>query len=76
MKYLFIDASENSTFAQTGNAAGFRSQVFATDRNFAARITNICDEMLQNADMTFADLDLLAVCTGPDRKSTRLNSSH
>ncbi len=65
MKYLFIDASENSTFAQTGNAAGFRSQVFATDRNFAARITNICDEMLQNADMTFADLDLLAVCTGP-----------
>ncbi|HOI89559.1 MAG TPA: hypothetical protein PLK28_03515 [Candidatus Rifleibacterium sp.] len=65
MKYLFIDASENSTFAQTGNATGFRSQVFATDRNFAARITNICDEMLQNADMAFADLDLLAVCTGP-----------
>lgn len=65
MKYLFLDASENSTFAQTGDDKGFRQKTFATDRNFAARITCICDEMLLDAGSTFKDLDILAVCTGP-----------
>ncbi len=65
MKYLFIDASENSTFAQTGDTDGFKPRSFATDRNFAARITLICDEMLGNAGWSFSDLDCLALCTGP-----------
>lgn len=65
MNYLFLDASENTTFAQTGNEMGFRQQTFNTDRNFAARITLICDEMLANAGLTLKNLDLLAVCTGP-----------
>ncbi len=65
MNYLFLDASENTTFAQTGNEMGFRQQTFDTDRNFAARITLICDEMLQAAGLDLNAIDLLAVCTGP-----------
>ncbi|MDD3147202.1 MAG: hypothetical protein PHD82_07870 [Candidatus Riflebacteria bacterium] len=65
MKYLFIDASENSTYTQVGNEKEFKQKTFATDRNFAAKITCICDEILQTAGLAFKDLDLLAVCTGP-----------
>ncbi|HNX74977.1 MAG TPA: hypothetical protein PLM07_10440 [Candidatus Rifleibacterium sp.] len=65
MNYLFIDASENTTLAQTGSEEGFKQQIFATDRNFAARITLICDEMLQNAGLSREEVQMLAVCTGP-----------
>lgn len=65
MNYLFIDASENSTFAQTGNNSGFIAKTFDTNRNFAAKITTICDQMLAEAGISQSQLDLLSVCTGP-----------
>lgn len=65
MKYLFLDASENYTIAQTGSLGGYLCKTFATDRNLAARITNICDEMLAEAGFSHDQANLLAVCTGP-----------
>ena len=65
MKYLFLDASENYTFAQTADSSGYLSKTFATDRNLAARITLICDEMLADAGFSHQQTDMLAVCTGP-----------
>lgn len=65
MRYLFMDASENATGSQYGDEHGFNSQSFDTDRNLGARISEICDDMLKQANCAFADIDLLAVCTGP-----------
>lgn len=65
MKYLFLDASENYTIAQTGNQGNYLTKTFATDRNLAARITLICDEVLAEAGFTHNQADILAVCTGP-----------
>lgn len=65
MNYLFIDASENSTTAQIGLSHNHVCKSFATDRNLAALITDICDQMLAIAGLDFKQLDLLAVCTGP-----------
>lgn len=65
MKYLFIDASENSTFAQIGDDNAFHHKIFDTNRNLAALITDICDQMLVEAAINRRQLDLLAVCTGP-----------
>lgn len=65
MRYLFLDASENTTFSQFGDGNRFFGHSFDTDRNLGARISEICDKMLAEAGCTFADLDLLAVCTGP-----------
>lgn len=65
MNYLFIDASENSTTAQIGFSQNHVCKSFATDRNLAALITDVCDQMLAMAGFNFNQLDLLAVCTGP-----------
>lgn len=65
MRYLFLDASENATTSQYGDESGFFSRRFDTDRNLGACVSKICDQMLAQAGRSFADLDLLAVCTGP-----------
>jgi len=65
MKYLFIDASENSTTAQTGAGSAFKQRTFDTNRNLAAVITDICDQMLADAGLSRQQLELLAVGTGP-----------
>ena len=65
VRYLFLDASENTTFSQFGDGAGFFGHSFDTDRNLGARISEICNDMLTEAGCSFTDLDLLAVCTGP-----------
>lgn len=65
MKYLFIDASENLTHIQTGTENDFNAKTIDTNRNFAAKITEICDSMLTEAGWTKNDLTHLVVCTGP-----------
>ena len=65
MKYLFIDASENLTHIQTGTENGFNSESIDTNRDFAAKITEICDNMLSKAGWEQKDLTHLVVCTGP-----------
>ncbi|MBQ2593974.1 MAG: tRNA (adenosine(37)-N6)-threonylcarbamoyltransferase complex dimerization subunit type 1 TsaB [Candidatus Riflebacteria bacterium] len=65
MKYLFIDASENLTHIQTGTENGFNAETIDTNRDFAAKITEICDNMLKNAGWEQKDLTHLVVCTGP-----------
>ncbi|HAE38254.1 MAG TPA: hypothetical protein DCG57_06390 [Candidatus Riflebacteria bacterium] len=65
MRYLFIDASENLTGSQYGDDNRFFWRNFDTDRNIGARISEICDCMLAEAGCSLADIDLLAVCTGP-----------
>lgn len=65
MKYLFIDASENLTHVQTGTEKDFHAKTIDTNRDFAAKITEICDNMLKEADWKKEDLTHLVVCTGP-----------
>jgi tRNA threonylcarbamoyl adenosine modification protein YeaZ len=65
MRYLLLDASENATTSQYGDDADFFSRRFDTDRNLGACISKICDEMLAQAGCSFAELDRLAICTGP-----------
>lgn len=65
MNYLFLDASQNNTIAQIGTNTGFITESFDTDRNLAARITAICDEMLVKAGLVREQIDMFAVCTGP-----------
>lgn len=63
--YLFIDASENSTYIQVGTSSGFLNQIFDTRRNLGALITQICDEMLQKAAISRGEIEKFVVCTGP-----------
>lgn len=65
MKYLFIDASENITHIQTGTENNFSAKDIDTNRDFAAKITEICDNMLKKAGWEQKDLTHLVVCTGP-----------
>ena len=65
MKYLFIDASENITHVQTGTENEFSAKNIDTNRDFAAKITEICDNMLKEAGWEKIDLTHLVVCTGP-----------
>lgn len=65
MKYLFIDASENKTFIQTGNPENFRFFEFDTRRNLGARITSLVDSALEEVSIRKSELELYAVCTGP-----------
>ena len=65
MKYLFIDASENITHIQTGSEINFSAKNIDTNRDFAAKITDICDNMLREAGWEQKDLTHLVVCTGP-----------
>ena len=65
MKYLFIDASENITHVQTGAEKDFSAKNIDTNRDFAAKITEICDNMLKEAGWEKTDLTHLVVCTGP-----------
>ena len=65
MKYLFIDASENITHVQTGTEKEFSAKNIDTNRDFAAKITEICDNMLKEAGWEKTDLTHLVVCTGP-----------
>ena len=65
MKYLFIDASENLTHVQTGTEKNFSAKTIDTNRDFAAKITEICDNMLKEAGWEKEDLTHLVVCTGP-----------
>ena len=65
MKYLFIDASENITHVQTGTENEFSAKNIDTNRDFAAKITEICDNMLKEAGWEKTDLTHLVVCTGP-----------
>lgn len=66
MKYLFIDASNmNDTVAQIGNEKDFVNKVFKTNRDFAAKITSICDEMLKIKNYKISDIDTFVLGTGP-----------
>lgn len=65
MRYLFLDASENATNCQYGDESSFFNQRFDTDRNLGACVSRICDEMLNQAGSSFAELDRLSICTGP-----------
>lgn len=66
MKYLFIDASESkTTYAQIGDDSSFQTQIFETDRDFASKITAICDEMFELAGFTPEQADVMAFGTGP-----------
>ncbi len=65
MNYLFIDGSENATYAQAGNSNNYFQQTFDTNRNLAAKITDICDEILAQASLTSDQVDIFAVCNGP-----------
>lgn len=65
MKYLFIDASENLTHIQTGTENDFKAKTIDTNRDFAAKITEICDLVLAEEGWKQSDLTHLVVCTGP-----------
>ncbi len=65
MKYLFLDASENITHIQTGTEESFTAKSIDTNRDFAAKITDICDKVLAEASWKKEDLTHLVVCTGP-----------
>ncbi|MDD2624202.1 MAG: hypothetical protein PHQ02_05220 [Candidatus Riflebacteria bacterium] len=66
MKYLFIDASESKmTYAQIGDDSSFQTRIFETDRDFASKITAICDEMLEVGGFTAHEADVFVVGTGP-----------
>ncbi len=65
MKYLFIDASENLTHVQTGTEKDLSAKTIDTNRDFAAKITEICDNMLKEAGWGKEELTHLVVCTGP-----------
>ena len=65
MKYLFIDASENITHVQTGTEKELSAKNIDTNRDFAAKITEICDNMLKEAGWEKTNLTHLVVCTGP-----------
>jgi len=64
-KYLFIDASENATYIQASNSNTYFNQIFDTHRNLGAKITEICDEMLQKAAVANNEIERFIVCTGP-----------
>ena len=66
MKYLFIDASNmNDTIAQIGDEKDFINKIFKTNRDFAAKITTICDEMLSAKGYKISDIDTFVLGTGP-----------
>ncbi len=65
MKYLFIDGSHSITYAQVGKGETFQTKSFDTKRCLAGKISSICDEMLQLANISKNDLDIFAVGTGP-----------
>ena len=65
MRYLFIDASQNKTYIQVSNGSNYSSRIFDTNRNLAARITEIVDEMLADSGLSKTQLDYYALGTGP-----------
>ncbi|MGM0600372.1 MAG: tRNA threonylcarbamoyladenosine biosynthesis protein TsaB [Candidatus Rifleibacteriota bacterium] len=65
MNYLFIDGSGKDTFVQAGNNEEFTGKTFATNRNLAARISEISEEILEAAKIDKTRIDVFAVCTGP-----------
>lgn len=65
MKYLFIDASESVTYAQVGNDNSFEKREFDTNRDFASKITVICDKILEVGGFSIEEIDTFAVGIGP-----------
>ncbi|GAB4274675.1 MAG: hypothetical protein Kow0029_15250 [Candidatus Rifleibacteriota bacterium] len=65
MNYLFIDGSENKTYAQAGSEKGFVHLEFDTRRNLGARLTEISDLILTKASIAKNAIELFAVCVGP-----------
>ena len=66
MKYLFLDASDAvETFAQIGSENDYVTKIFHTNRDFTAKITIICDEMLLQKNYKITDIDTFVLGTGP-----------
>lgn len=65
MNYLFIDGSGKDTFVQAGNDQDYVDKVFCTNRNLAARISEISKEILDECKIDKTQIDVFAVCTGP-----------
>lgn len=65
MKYIFIDASENQTMVQFGTESNFIPKTIDTNRNLAAKITKIFDDVLLEAGWSQNELTHLVACTGP-----------
>ncbi len=65
MKYLYIDASDFKTYAQVGKGGDFEFKIFDTNRDFASKITTICDSMLELGGLTLDEVEVLGVGLGP-----------
>ena len=65
MRYLFIDASNNDTYAQIGDNERWQGKFFDTNRNLGALITDIFAEMLQLGNISKNDIDIFVCATGP-----------
>jgi tRNA A37 threonylcarbamoyladenosine modification protein TsaB len=65
MNYLFIDGSGKDTFVQAGNKNEYIGKLFVTNRNLAARISEISEEILEECKIDKTQIDVFAVCTGP-----------
>jgi tRNA A37 threonylcarbamoyladenosine modification protein TsaB len=65
MKYLYIDASDFKTYAQVGDGHFFKHEIFDTNRDFAAQITNICDAMLERGGFGMDEIEIWGLGLGP-----------
>ena len=65
MNYLFIDGSDNDTFAQVGTQNKRITKTWNTKRNLGAKIPALCQEILSEAELDKKDIDVFVVGTGP-----------
>src|SRR2546421_3541744 len=76
-RWLAIDTATDIASVALGEPPGTDAGVFVQGpRRHAAEIIVLIDHALEQAGVRLTDLEGIVVGDGPDRKSTRLNSSH
>lgn len=65
MNYIFLDASSVEVFGQVGTSRDFYPFHWNTERNLASRLTRLCEEMLERADLRPSDISRFGLGTGP-----------
>ncbi len=65
MNYIFLDASSTEVVGQVGTAREFFPFQWNTERNLASRLTRLCEEMLERADLRISDISRFGLGTGP-----------
>lgn len=65
MNYIFLDASSTEVFGQVGTSREFYPFQWNTERNLASRLTRLCEEMLERANLRPSDISRFGLGTGP-----------